>query len=193
MPVSKRLRYEILRRDNHTCRYCGASAPDATLTVDHVIAVALGGDDAPSNLVAACKDCNAGKSSTTTGAPIVADVDQRAIAWSRAMEKAATERHAIYYHKKIAVRDFLEIWNRWTWTDFRGDKHNVDLPDDFRVSVAQFYDAGLVYDDFEELIEVAMTSKSRDIWKYFCGCCWRRIRQSQERALEILEDSENGS
>ena len=29
MAVSKRLRYEILRRDNHTCRYCGASAPDA--------------------------------------------------------------------------------------------------------------------------------------------------------------------
>ncbi|MEU5976310.1 hypothetical protein [Streptomyces sp. NPDC047315] len=25
MAVSKRLRYEILRRDNHACRYCGAA------------------------------------------------------------------------------------------------------------------------------------------------------------------------
>lgn len=26
MSVSKRLRFEILRRDNHACRYCGATA-----------------------------------------------------------------------------------------------------------------------------------------------------------------------
>ncbi|AWN05089.1 HNH endonuclease [Gordonia phage Easley] len=39
MAVSKRLRYEILRRDNHTCRYCGATAPDVPLTVDHVVPV----------------------------------------------------------------------------------------------------------------------------------------------------------
>ena len=39
MAVSKRTRYEVLRRDNHACRYCGASAPDAKLTVDHVLPV----------------------------------------------------------------------------------------------------------------------------------------------------------
>ena len=41
MAVSKRLRYEILRRDNHTCRYCGESAPDVKLTIDHVVPVSL--------------------------------------------------------------------------------------------------------------------------------------------------------
>ena len=40
MPISKRLRYEILHRDNHACRYCGASAPDAVITIDHVVPVA---------------------------------------------------------------------------------------------------------------------------------------------------------
>lgn len=54
MAVSKRTRYEVLRRDNHTCRYCGGSAPDVRLTVDHVLPVTLGGSDDPSNLVAAC-------------------------------------------------------------------------------------------------------------------------------------------
>ena len=58
MPLTKRIRFEILKRDNHTCRYCGASAPEATLTVDHVLPLALGGTDQPNNLVAACKDCN---------------------------------------------------------------------------------------------------------------------------------------
>lgn len=58
MTVSKRIRFEVLRRDNYTCRYCGGSAPDVKLTVDHVMPVALGD---PTNLVTACKDCNAGK------------------------------------------------------------------------------------------------------------------------------------
>jgi hypothetical protein len=72
MAVSKRLRYEILRRDSYTCRYCGASAPDVPLRVDHVTPVALGGADHPSNLVTSCEDCNSGKSSTIAG--LVADV-----------------------------------------------------------------------------------------------------------------------
>lgn len=29
MAVSKRLRHEVMRRDNHTCRYCGGGAPTA--------------------------------------------------------------------------------------------------------------------------------------------------------------------
>lgn len=76
MPVSKRLRYEILRRDNHACRYCGATAPDVKLNVDHVIPQALGGTDTPDNLVTACADCNAGKTSSMPDALTVADVDQ---------------------------------------------------------------------------------------------------------------------
>lgn len=78
MAVSKRLRYEILRRDHHACRYCGAKAPDVKLNVDHVIPQALGGSDAPTNLVTACADCNGGKTSSMPGAEAVADVDQQA-------------------------------------------------------------------------------------------------------------------
>ncbi|WP_078628685.1 HNH endonuclease [Streptomyces sp. NRRL F-2664] len=55
MPVSNRLRFEVLRRDRYTCRYCGGSAPDVVLRVDHVVPVALGGTDTPDNLVAACE------------------------------------------------------------------------------------------------------------------------------------------
>jgi 5-methylcytosine-specific restriction endonuclease McrA len=61
--ISKRLRYEILRRDGHHCRYCGLGSDEVTITVDHVIPTALGGTDDPSNLVAACRDCNSGKAS----------------------------------------------------------------------------------------------------------------------------------
>lgn len=55
------LRFEILERDEYTCRYCGRSAPSVPIEVDHVVAVAEGGTDDPENLVACCWSCNRGK------------------------------------------------------------------------------------------------------------------------------------
>ncbi len=57
------LRYKILKRDRHTCRSCGARAPDVELEVDHKIPVSKGGTDDESNLITKCKDCNRGKGS----------------------------------------------------------------------------------------------------------------------------------
>lgn len=57
-----KLRWQILERDSFTCRYCGRSAPDVMLEVDHRISLADGGDDNPDNLVASCMACNRGKS-----------------------------------------------------------------------------------------------------------------------------------
>ena len=61
-PISPKLRFEILKRDNWTCRYCGANAPEFKLVIDHLIPVKAGGTDDYFNLVVACFDCNAGKS-----------------------------------------------------------------------------------------------------------------------------------
>ena len=77
MAVSKRTRFEVLRRDDFTCRYCRSK--DHELTVDHVVPVALGGTDKPDNLVAACRDCNAGKSSTPPDTALVSDVEADAV------------------------------------------------------------------------------------------------------------------
>jgi hypothetical protein len=60
--ISLGLRFEILSRDNYTCQYCGAKAPDAALHVDHVTPVVLGGANTQDNLVTACVRCNLGKS-----------------------------------------------------------------------------------------------------------------------------------
>jgi hypothetical protein len=91
MAVSKRLRYEVLRRDNHACRYCGATAPDVKLNVDHVIPTSLGGPDKPTNLVTSCADCNSGKTSSLPNAEVVADVDQDAFRESAAKKQRDRE------------------------------------------------------------------------------------------------------
>ncbi len=59
--ISPRIRWEILERDDFTCRYCGSRAPDVVLHLDHVEPLAFGGSDDPSNLVAACETCNLSK------------------------------------------------------------------------------------------------------------------------------------
>lgn len=56
------MRFEILKRDGFKCRYCGVTAFESLLQIDHVIPVSQGGDNSPDNLATACKDCNGGKS-----------------------------------------------------------------------------------------------------------------------------------
>lgn len=195
MALSKRLRFEILRRDNHACRYCGQSAPNVKLHVDHVVPVSLGGTNEPTNLVAACIDCNTGKSSVPADAAIVADVEQDAMRWARAMEIVAKRRAVSRMEAEERYDHFLLHWNNWTYT-YMGEEKTVPLPPGWKKSMDQFLDAGLEMEDLEELIEVAMTCKTtRDEWRYFCGCCWRRIEQSHEHAKSIVakwEADENG-
>lgn len=59
--LSKKLRFEVLKRDKFTCQYCGAKAPDVLLNVDHVKPVCDGGGNDILNLIAACENCNNGK------------------------------------------------------------------------------------------------------------------------------------
>jgi len=58
----KRIRFEIFKRDNFTCQYCGRKAPNVELQIDHIIPKSKGGKDIPENLITACWDCNIGKS-----------------------------------------------------------------------------------------------------------------------------------
>lgn len=60
--LSKKTRFEVFKRDSFKCQYCGRSAPDVILEVDHIIPVSEGGKNELLNLVTSCRDCNRGKS-----------------------------------------------------------------------------------------------------------------------------------
>jgi 5-methylcytosine-specific restriction endonuclease McrA len=45
--MNKRIRFDIFKRDDFTCRYCGKSSPDVILEVDHVVPKISGGSDDP--------------------------------------------------------------------------------------------------------------------------------------------------
>jgi hypothetical protein len=67
MAVSKRLRFEIFKRDGFACRYCGRRPPEVLLEADHIHPRSSGGEDEELNLVTSCSDCNRGKSDKLLG------------------------------------------------------------------------------------------------------------------------------
>lgn len=188
MAVSKRLRYEILRRDNHSCRYCGASAPDVPLRVDHVTPVALGGTDTPDNLVASCEPCNSGKSSATVDAAVVAGVSDDALRWAEAMKQASCELLEQEQPKLEYRAAFLKEWNRWGYGE--GDsRKTIELPGDWKPSVERFRVAGLPAWVWGEIVDTAMGyDKVLDSnkFKYCCGIAWNKVAAIQEGARRIV-------
>lgn len=194
MAVSKRLRYEVLRRDNHTCRYCGATAPDAPLRIDHVTPIALGGSDQPDNLVTACQDCNSGKTSMPADATHVADVAQDALRWAEAMKQAAEELRAAGAPKRAYRSAFQQAWSEWK-SERSGKSEPFDLPDGWKTSLDNFREAGLPGDVWPDIIEKAMTNKTvraDNVFRYCCGIAWRIVRELQDRAKAITGAPSSG-
>lgn len=62
--ISKKIRFEVFKRDNFKCQYCGNGSPDVVLHVDHIKPVADGGTNNIMNLITSCFDCNSGKGAT---------------------------------------------------------------------------------------------------------------------------------
>lgn len=193
MAISKRLRFEIFRRDNHACRYCGAMAPEAKLTVDHVIPSATGGSDEPSNLVTACADCNGGKTSITPDSPHVQDVAELSVKWSAAIKAAADTMTAQLKNDESALQHFEHhIWGAWIY-GYQAKPY--PLPVSWRSSIRAFLAAGLTMGILEECVDIAcerdyMNPESR--FKYMCGVAWRKVRELQELALANLSAESAG-
>lgn len=75
--ISKKLRFEVFKRDSFTCQYCGKKAPDVILHVDHINPVSKGGDNAIVNLITSCAECNSGKSNVLLDDNSVLSVQRR--------------------------------------------------------------------------------------------------------------------
>jgi len=185
MAISKRLRYEILRRDQNTCHYCGGKAPDVTLTIDHVLPVTLGGSDEANNLVAACRDCNAGKTSSSPDAPLVAQVDEAAVRYSVAFKSVVDERAARFRTENGHLERFDKLWCSWTETP-------MDRAGDWENSILSFLSAGVSEDYILRAVNTAMGKRyisGRKLWRYFCGICWNEVRAIQGEVAAKLAPS----
>ena len=60
-------RLKVYERDGFKCQYCGKQLTRFTATLDHIQAVAHGGDNSFTNLITACRECNSKKNSRLLG------------------------------------------------------------------------------------------------------------------------------
>jgi len=69
-----KLRWTVLLRDNFKCQYCGNTAKDCRLCIDHIKAKSKGGKDTMDNLITSCEFCNLGKADVLLSAHDIAKI-----------------------------------------------------------------------------------------------------------------------
>lgn len=170
--ISKKLRFEVLKRDSFTCQYCSARPPKVPLEIDHIIPVCKGGKNHIDNLITSCFDCNRGKAGNElTSIP------------KTILEKSEGKKLALKQYK-----EYQEIL-RLERMQIEGDIDTVEFvytsvfndfvfSSKFRISVKKFIEElGL------EIVIDAMETACNRIYdeetalKYFCGICWTQIRE----------------
>ncbi len=63
--MRRKVKDEVLRRDDYTCQYCGRKLEAGDLTIDHLVPIARGGLDEILNYVACCEPCNQRKADSS--------------------------------------------------------------------------------------------------------------------------------
>lgn len=173
--LSKKLRFEVFKRDGFKCQYCGAHPPSVLLHVDHIIAVAAGGLNAIDNLVAACESCNLGKGARSLG------VVPKSLA-EKAAEVEEREAQILGYQAILdGKRQRLES-ETWRVLEVMFGRRDTAPRDEFN-STHRFIEKLGVHAALEAA-EIALGSPAsyRNTFRYFCGICWNKVREGEANA-----------
>ena len=173
--ISKGVRFEVFKRDGFTCQYCGATPPKAILHVDHINPVKLGGGNNRDNLITACDHCNLGKSARPLSR-VPKSLEEKAA------EVAEREAQIAGYAEVMdAARERLEddVWRvAEELQPGASEGYSRDRLNGIKHFVAKLgvYEALEAADIANAKYRIGTTSA----FKYFCGICWRKIREAEE-------------
>lgn len=113
-------RFEIFKRDNFTCQYCGKRPPEVVLEVDHIISKKDGGKDNDENLITSCFECNRGK-----GKMSVNKFDYKSELKKIEESKIQLDEYYNFLKEKNSLKDKeLEIFSDY-WEELSGNKYSL--------------------------------------------------------------------
>jgi CRISPR/Cas system Type II protein with McrA/HNH and RuvC-like nuclease domain len=176
MAISKKIRFEVFKRDGFRCAYCGKTPPEVMLEVDHIDPKSKGGEDDINNLITACFDCNRGKRNILLDKIPNQMNDNLEILQSKELQLKEYRK----YIKKIEKRlnnNMDEIEDI-----FKKNYPNIGFTDQFKnATLKNFLNKFLTFEEVKEAMYIACSFKNKegeeeDCIRYFCGVCWRKIR-----------------
>ena len=174
--ISKKLRFDVFKRDGFTCQYCGRTPPEVILEIDHIIPVSKKGTNDINNLITACFDCNRGKkdkSLDTIPSGISINIKQL-------KEKELQLKEYNLFLKRIDKRIMLQAKKiNKIFTAYFPEKR---LTEKFMRNGLKRFLKQLPFVEIEEAMENACYRVFNDpngAIKYFCGICWNKIKKDK--------------
>jgi len=173
--ISKKLRFEIFKRDDFTCQYCGSHPPSIILHIDHIVPVKEGGDNDMDNLITSCSSCNLGKSANSlSNIPMSlkekSDLIKESEAQIKAYSKVMQDKKDRLYSEKWKIAAILE------------NKEIIKTSNSHTLKTIEQFLNRLVYFEVEDAAEIAFNKYPNfdyDRFRYFCGICWNKIKDEQ--------------
>jgi hypothetical protein len=170
--ISKKTRFEVLKRDFFTCQYCSSRPPKVALEIDHILPVSKGGDNDIDNLTTACYDCNRGKSNNELSSIPLSLIEKSE------MKKIAIKQYKDYQKIIKQEKQIIEDEINFVEKIFNSVFDNLIFTSNFRISV-KFFIQKLGVEEVADAMEISCNrlSKSNLATKYFCGVCWTKIKE----------------
>lgn len=173
--ISKKTRFEIFKRDDFTCQYCGSHPPSVILHIDHIVPVKDGGDNQMDNLITSCSSCNLGKSANSLNSVPLSLKE-------KANQVKESELQLKEYTKILkAKKDRIEI-EKW---QIAASLEGVEYIRQYNAAKMKSIEIFLNKLHFYQVLDAAenafhkFTYREYPRFKYFCGICWKIIKGEQ--------------
>lgn len=183
--LSKKIRFDVFKRDMFCCQYCGKTPPMVILEVDHIIPVSKNGKDEIDNLITACFDCNRGKGADELKTLPKQTGEKLSILKERELQYKAYQKLLLSIDKRLNGE--IEIINT-LFTSYFPDK---ELTETFKSSIKIFIKKlGLKnVCDAMDRAAAKIQNSSKETLIYFCGICWNMIKKNRKHIDDRGEDS----
>ena len=167
--ISKKTRFEVFKRDNFCCQYCGNTPPKVILEVDHIIPACCGGNNSIDNLTTSCFECNRGKGGEKL------TVLPETIEEKSAILKEKQEQLKKYESFLQEIDDDLD---KKTWKIIK----ELSLIRDnttqkvYYSSIKKFIRLLGYFEclDATEITSIKCINSDSQRFRYFCGICWNK-------------------
>lgn len=181
MAISKKLRFEVFKRDGFACQYCGRKPPEVTLELDHINPRSRQGKDDTENLLAACFDCNRGKGKIPLEKIPKTLVVNLGILKEKELQLREYNKFLAKIEKRIQIdieeinEIYISYFPKWQLSDrFK----NISLKRFIKLLPKQII-IDAMHLACHNMLRNAEDDPPGEAPGYFCGICWNKIREKE--------------